>query len=231
MNDLLSDSDLLSSGDLSELTGVDDNSVVTPSCPICHCSYTYRVKPVIMQPCGHGVCGACSDKLEANAALDNPALCPLCRHTIELIKPNWDLREITNNVNTDIKYGFWEKQIRSMRILRGKDIGFSKEVRSYAKAICIRLAYDDVFIHMKTPSSAWSSSETMAMHAIKNALTDSALQSGDTVDVVIMWVSILSFPSSIEDYVIRFCLKWFESKDFLEQLGAVWLLGAITQPI
>ena len=223
--------DLVSSGDISDLTTVDISTIVTPSCPICHRQYTHRVKPIIMQPCGHGVCATCSEKLEIHATLDNPALCPLCRHTIEAVKPNWDLREITNNVNTDMKYGFWEKQIRNMHVFNGKNIDFSKEMRHYAKAICVRLTYDDVFVKMKAPSSAWSNSEIAAISAMKNALTDCALQSGDSVDIVIMWVGTLSFPSTIEDYMIRFCLKWFESKEFLEQLNGVWLLEAITQPV
>lgn len=223
--------DLLSSGDFSELTAVDDSTVITPQCPICHRQYTQRVKPITMQPCGHGVCSSCSEKLEIHATLDSPAMCPLCRETIEAVKPNWDLREITNNVNTDMKYGFWEKQIRNMHVFRGKTIEFSKEIRNYAKSICIRLAYDDVFVNMKTPSSAWTNVESMAMSAMKNALTDCALQSGDTVDIVVMWIGILSFPSTIEDYIIRFSLKWFESKEFLEQLNGVWLLSAITQPV
>ena len=48
--------------------------------------------------------------------------------------PNWDLREITNNVNTDVRFGFWEKQIRGMHVLRGKEqIASSATVEDLAR--------------------------------------------------------------------------------------------------
>ena len=220
-----------SSGELSELTNAEDINVVTPTCPICHQHYTCRVKPVTIQPCGHGVCNTCVDKLEEHGSLDNPSLCPLCRGPIESIKPNFDLREITNNINVDSKLGFWESQIKKMTNVQGKKISFSREMRFYSKAICIRLAYDDTFSSMKMPSSVWSSEDMNAIRAMKNALTEAALMSDDNVDVVVLWLSILAFPIPVEDYLIRFILKWFESKEYLDQLNGTWLLSVLTQPV
>lgn len=223
--------DFLSSGDMSELSIPDDHTVSTPSCPICHKQYNYRCKPMTLQPCGHGLCMSCLQVLQGNSSLDAIALCPLCRDPIENEKPNWDLREITNNVNHDLKTGFWENQILQMHCLRGRKVAFSKEVRAYAKAICVRLAYEDTFIAMKRTSTSWSDVEVAAVSEIKNALVRSVLLADDNVDTALLWVNVLSFPACVENYLVKFFMKWFDSKDFLEELDGVWLLDAMTQPV
>ena len=147
---------LLSSGDFSELSDiVDDNMVVTPKCPICQRNYTQRIKPMSLQPCGHGVCTKClkelKDRINNTDSEGYPMdpLCPLCRVPIVHDCPNYDLREITSNVNHDYKVGYWEKHISEMSQLNGRNITFSRELRPYAKVICVRIAFDEVLVHTK----------------------------------------------------------------------------------
>lgn len=223
--------DLLSSGELSELSTQDKYAVSTPSCPICHKQYNYRCKPMTLQPCGHGLCMSCLEVLKANSSLDEVALCPLCRDPILTEKPNWDLREITNNVNHDQKTGFWENQILKMHCLRGRKVSFTKELRLYSKPICVRLAYEETFISMKRTSASWTEVEMAAMSEMKNAMVRSVLLADDNLDTALMWINILSFPTCVESYLVKFFMKWFDSKDFLEELDGVWLLDTMTQPV
>ena len=58
---------LLSSGefsDLSEMSDTTDTITITPLCPICRKNYCDKVKPITLQPCGHGICSTCYSTLK-----------------------------------------------------------------------------------------------------------------------------------------------------------------------
>ena len=221
-----------SSGDLSELSTADvDDFVVTPTCPICHKNYSNRVEPVVIHPCGHGVCAECMDALEDNVTDGNFPLCPLCRQPALSNGPNYDLREVTSNVSPYERCGFWEKQICNMRKLQGRKISFAREMRLYAKAICVRLSYDDVFVNIKTSVYEWTREERQAVVALKNALVRAALQSDDTIETLSKWVNVLSVTVIVETHLMRFFLKWYETKEFLNEIGGTWLLDVLTHPV
>lgn len=224
--------DLLSSGDLSELSIVDvDNVVVTPPCPVCQKNYSDRVKPVTIQPCGHGICVNCIETLENITTGGDLPLCPLCREAIVRTKPNYDLRELTNNVTGYERSGFWEKQICNMQKLQGRKITFSKELRMYSKPICIRLAYDDVIVNISNAPVNWNSDQRDAVSALKNALARAVLRSDDDMDVVSNWITVLSLPTPVETHLVKFFLQWFDSKNFLYELDGAWLLDVLTYPV
>ena len=173
---------LLSSGELSDLS---DNGIekitITPICPVCRKNYSDKVKPISIQPCGHGICSICLNTLKeyvthevdenGNPTLEEtPVKCPTCRQTIIHHRPNFDLREITRNVNIDHISGYWERQIIQMCELKGIRIKFSKAVRKYAKPICMRIAYNDTFVKMTDTPVLWTASERGAVMIMKNSL-------------------------------------------------------------
>eukprot|EP00942_MAST-04A_sp_MAST-4A-sp1_P007869 g7869.t1 len=160
---------LISSADFSDLSDmVDDLIVSTPVCPICRNNFSRRVKPMTVQPCGHSLCSSCLTELDSHIQLDEdgrpiPSKCPTCRGAIEKSTPNWSLREITCNVNNDQVTGFWEKQIIGLDIAKGRKIAFSREMRPYAKVICMRIAYDEVIVNIKLGPGDWTREQIEAM--------------------------------------------------------------------
>lgn len=234
---------LLSSGELSDIS---DNGIekitITPICPVCRKNYSDKVKPMVLQPCGHGICSICLTTLKeyvtqevdenGNPTLEEtPAKCPTCRQSIVHHRPNFDLREITRNVNMDHVSGYWEKQIIQMCELKGVRIKFSKAVRKYAKPICMRIAYNETFVKMIDAPALWTTSERGAVMIMKNSLIRCVNNTGDELDTLCKWIGVLSFTKQVERYFIHFFLEWYEHKEFLMDVDGAWIMDVITHPV
>lgn len=228
---------LISSADFSDLSDmVDDLIVSTPVCPICRNNFSRRVKPMTVQPCGHSLCSSCLTELDSHIQLDEdgrpiPSKCPTCRGAIEKSTPNWSLREITCNVNNDQVTGFWEKQIIGLDIAKGRKIAFSREMRPYAKVICMRIAYDEVIVNIKLGPGDWTREQIEAMQSIKNGFIKAVNRTNDDMDVIFKWIGILAFPIVVETYLLKFFVQWYDNKEFLEEIGGMWLMDVITHPV
>ena len=235
---------LMSSGEISDLSELSDNDklVITPICPVCRKNYSDKVKPMIMQPCGHGICSICLNTLKDYVTPDiddrgnpivgeTPAKCPSCRKPIISETPNYDLREITANVNLDHVSGYWEKQIAQMCELKGIQIKFSRFVRKYAKPICMRMAYNETFVNMIDGPALWTKSERGAVLIMKNCLIRCVNNTNDELDTLCKWIGVLAFTKSVERYFIQFFLEWYEHKEFLQEMDGVWIMDVITHPV
>ncbi len=234
---------LLSSGELSLSEISDDGAekiVVTPICPVCRKNYSDKIKPMTLQPCGHGICSICLNTLkdyvtpevdENGNPLTDEALakCPTCRRSIVYDRPNFDLREITCNVNMDHVNGYWERQIHQMCEMKGLHINFSRKLRRYAKPICMRIAFDETFVNITDIPSLWSSNEISAVRIMKNALIRCV--SDDDLDVLCKWIGVLSFTKHVERYLLTFFLEWYDHRDFLKEMNGMWIMDVITHPV
>ena len=240
------DEPLYSSTELSDISDLSDHGndkmTVTPICPVCRKNYSDKVKPMVLQPCGHGICNICLSTMKDYVEEDlddngNPVLgesrikCPTCRITIVHERPNYDLREITANVNIDHLDGYWEKQIFRMCEVKGVKIKFSKGVRMYAKPICMRIAYDETFVNMTDGPTLWTTNEKDAVLVMKNALIRCAINTGDDIDVLCKWIGVLSFTKHVQRYFLAFFLEWYEHRDFLKEMNGVWIMDVITHPV
>jgi len=233
---------LLSSGefsDLSEMSDTTDTITITPLCPICRKNYCDKVKPITLQPCGHGICSTCYSTLkdyamqvdEDGRPVETPVKCPRCRKDIVHERPNYDLREITANVNIDHKTGYWEKQILKLCDSKGYKVVFNRKIRKYAKPICMRIVYDETFVHMTDQISLWTEVERAAVISIKNALIQSINNTDDPIDVLCKWIGVLSFTKPVEAHLLQFFLEWYEHKDFLSEMDGAWIMDVITVPV
>ena len=223
----MSDSDILgSSGELSHLS--DDAMVVTPLCPICTRNYTKHTKPMSLQPCGHGICKSCLDELKQHSHYE--AICPICRGTIISEAPNYDLREITENVNNKEINGHWERHVSEIATLRGHNIKFSREMRPYAKVLCVRIAYDTVLVNIQDRES-WTEDEAMAIANLTNAMVKSIRRAKCTLDDAFRWISVLSVSKSVETHLCKFVIDYFDDKAFLDGIDGGWFFDVITFPI
>ena len=223
------------SADFSDLSDIAHPDVIAlPSCPICKYKYSKRIIPFTMQPCGHTCCEMCLDILIENIELSEVSedpLCPLCRAKIEDTTPNYTLQEITSVVDEDISVGFWEKQITKLPIMKGRKCTFSRSMRKYAKLIYLRIEYDDVIVCMKLDERHWTMEEITVVRSIKNAFIHIIHRTDDPMDIVCKWVGILSFPSVVENYLLKFFLEWYENRDFLKTMDGLWLMDVITYPV
>ena len=219
--------ELESSSEFEHIIEEDDSIVVTPLCPICQKNYNERIKPMSLHPCGHGVCIKCLAQLRVHESVPK---CPLCRLPIEGESANWDLREITENVPTKM-HGYWEKNIMELSCIGGRRIQFSIEMKQYAKPICIRLAFDEIFARMTSSVDLLTSEEKTAVLSMKNALIRSASRTGDDMETLCKWISVFAFPEPLENYFIKFFMQWYENKSFLDDIGGGWLMDVMTHPV
>ena len=218
-----------------------DNILVTPICPVCRINYSEKVRPVILQPCGHGMCKACLTSLKEYACdITNEGdtvrdrlmpVCPVCRTSISADTPNYDLREITSNVHMDHLKGYWEKQIVNLCELKGIKITFSDRIRPYAKPICMRIVYNDTFVTMTGSPDLWSNEEKAAIMLMKNAFVKCVSTVDDSIDNVCKWIGVLAFTKQVERYFLTFFLEWYEHREFLEELDGKWIMDIITHPV
>ena len=225
----LTSSSEFSTSELSEIVEDDDSVVVTPICPVCHKNYNEKVEPMSLQPCGHGICIKCLAQLKVHAGREIPK-CPICRDPIQGESINWDLREITTNIPPNTN-GYWEKSILELACISGRRIKISGDMHQYAKAICIRLAFDSIFVHMKDNMKALNSEEKSAVFSMKNALVRAARRTDDDMETLCKWISIFAFPEFLESYYVKFFMQWYENKSFLDDIGGAWLMDVITHPV
>jgi hypothetical protein len=222
MSGLSTSNSSISSAEEEELLG-------TPKCPICQNNFSNKVKPLAIQPCGHGICGNCFDTLLETNGMHSS--CPLCRELIANAQPNWDLREVTNQFKPKRELGYWEKQILDIHHLRGIKFKFNKRSRAFSKAMCIRIAYDEQFCSMKNDEFEWNELERKTISSLKNALVKSALQTSLTLSELTEWIHALALTNALESYLIIFFHRLYDTKEFLEKLGCDWFMKTITYPL
>ena len=222
--------DLASSSEFGSL--IDDNGevLITPICPICRKNYSHKVVPVSLQPCNHGMCQGCYDDYEAHNGEETLVTCPTCRETVLRTKPNYDLISITETVKND-NLTYWEKRLAEMAQLRGLKIQFHTNTHCYSKLIVTRLIYDDVLKDIVRPRDYWEIDQIRAVRSIANACTYALRHSLDELSIASRWISAMGFTQVVEDFLLKFVIKWYDNKTFLEKEEMAWVLDVVTQPV
>ena len=104
-------------------------------------------------------------------------------------------------------------------------------MKHYAKPICIRLAFDEIFAHMTSSVDLLTREEKTAVLSMKNALIRSASRTGDDMETLCKWISVFAFPEPLESYFVKFFMQWYENKTFLDDMGGGWLMDVMTHPV
>ena len=112
--------------------------ICTPTCSVCYKNYSENVIPVTLQPCGHGNCSECANRIIES---DNPS-CPLCRASVVKHVPNYDLIEITEKVKLDTS--FWGRRLMETVSIPGQTIEISEKIKPFCKILYCRLALEDM---------------------------------------------------------------------------------------
>jgi hypothetical protein len=199
-------------------------TIATPVCPICHNNYEFSVEPRVLYPCGHGLCKVCIDAYRDHDGED--IKCPTCRQPIEKDFKNYDLIEITNNVNTMDMSEWCKKLIGCVEPTLDTFIVHPK-IESFAEVICSRISMDSAIKNMiATPLEFWSADEKKKFDTFVLAFI-SVLKSTDTsLKDALKWLKVLRVPN---DHLVRKeMMMFYDSKAFLETLGGVWILTLFT---
>lgn len=193
--------------------------ICTPSCSICLKNYSKDCKPVILQPCGHGGCSTCIDTLQSR---EQDAKCPICRATIQASPPNYDLREITSNVER--QHTYWGRRLMEIVDLPGNAIEISPSIEPFCKIICYRLSLD---IMLKEIKDTMTSEQKIEIYRFKEIWKRAMIKSNICIEDAMSWLKVFELPYCVHQNMIEFVLEFYEKKYFLEKHNAMWIMDAI----
>ena len=191
----------------------------TPSCSVCLKNYSKECKPVVLQPCSHGLCETCVNTLKNRN--ENP-LCPVCRTSIVQSKPNYDLREITNDVDRQDTY--WGKRLMEIVDLPGQEIEINIQMEPFCKIVCYRLSLDSLFDQI---TDNISNEQQKELKKFKEIWRRTMMKSDVSIEDAMTWLKVFRFPPIVHRDMIEYVLEFFEKKYFLEKYDALWIMDAI----
>lgn len=195
-------------------------SICTPICPICYRNYNKGCQPRVYQPCGHGACAQCTTTLYVN---DDQPKCPLCREEIEHNTPNYDLIQITENVEYEESY--WGRRLLELIDLPGEEIQLSDKILPFSKLLCTRLVYADI---LKYVTEIWSDREKEDIENLKKVMCKTFRKNDVSFSDAHMWIDIMQLPTPVESHLKVFLLEWFKVKDFLKEKEALWVMDVFS---
>tara|TARA_B100000925_G_scaffold291592_1_gene280262 strand:+ start:1999 stop:2628 length:630 start_codon:yes stop_codon:yes gene_type:complete len=201
--------------------------VVMPKCPVCLNSYSHEVKPVVLQPCCHGCCANCVAEYRRISEENNEQdiTCPQCREVVIEEKPNYDLIEMLPEQSNR---GYWTEKLIELTERRGEQLQVHVDVEVFSKLICLRIIENKNLIKIsELQRNDWSNSDQKLIRSIKQELDNCILCLDCEFDEIVKWVQILNLPTSLETYMMSHLLNFYESKKFLQPMGAEWLLDLI----
>jgi len=190
----------------------------TPSCSICFKNYYKDCNPVVIQPCGHGGCSVCIEKIR----IREDAKCPICRGPIENASPNYELREITNSVDRQDTY--WGRRIMEIVDLPGQNIEISSNIEPFCEILFYRLTLDTLFQELKDTITEEQQEE---IDKFKRIWTKTMLKSNISIEDAMSWLKIFDMPHCLHTNMINYVLEFYEKKYFLEKYDALWIMSAI----
>jgi len=171
--------------------------MVLPICPICQKQYSLQTLPIVLVPCGHGVCESCQDECNRREILE----CSLCRELVASWTPNYDLRAMVKQEEVDWK----EKLMSSMDFLAGEEIEIDDELKEVAPLLMLKAKNTQSIIRQRRVIAE------MARCMDPNDIFE--------------WISVLQF--SNEKDLLPVVSKLIDDKIFLESKKALWVLKLV----
>lgn len=201
--------------------------VVTPVCPICLKNYSSTCIPRIFYPCGHGICNYCLIQLKDHSENPGEITCPQCREPVVQDFSNYDLQDITNNVNTDV-LGYWSRRLLEAVGLDGTTVHINDRIKPFCQTLFTRLVFKDDYRAMDgTEEVLWTEDERQKVKSLIKTMLHALLESQVDSKEAISWVTVFQLPSNIEKKVLNDVNKFYESIQFLEEINATWVMDAI----
>jgi hypothetical protein len=145
--------------------------------------------------------------------------CPMCREKIEGNSPNYDLKQMTDNVEFDSSY--WGRRLMEIVHIPGEPIAISDKLRPFAKMLTMRMVYDDTF---KELSEIRSDHEIRDIESLRSIMCKAFRRNDVSLDDAYIWVEILSLPERIAIEYKTYLLQWYRVKNFLQEKDALWVM-------
>ena len=203
--------------------------VTLPKCPVCLIRYSSEVKPMILQPCSHGLCETCVIKLrelrEEDRNSDDEIQCPKCREVVIEEKPNYDLIEIMPSTESN---HFWTQKLINSCEEAGLTVFVHRKVEILSKLIVSRIINDNRIqsIGYKTLTE-WSDADIKLVKGLKQEISDCIVTLEMDFSEATKWIQVLNLPRDFETYLTSQMVTIFENQRFLKEMNAEWLMDLI----
>lgn len=198
-------------------------SLCTPVCSVCLKNYNKDVRPVSLHPCGHGICKTCIGSLELREEI---VKCPQCRCIVEKHQPNYDLRTMTDEVESDPTY--WGRRLMEVVQLPGSQIEISDEIRPFCKLICTRIIYGNTLKYIDPDSDNWNESEEDCVQKILKIFSKCINKNNVQIEEAFKWIKALNFEMHLENYIYQKIINFYDIKHFLDEKKASWIIDALS---
>jgi hypothetical protein len=202
--------------------------IILPKCPVCYERYSNTVKPMTLQPCGHGMCHECLEHYRE--AREEELTCPKCREIIIEEKPNYDM---IDTMPDDFETRIWSQKLVDNFERAGVTVVVTPKIEVMSKLLVTRVINDDIIQSLggKINKQEWSDAEIMMVRGLKQEFSD-------CINVLEMdfreasnWIQVLSLPPFFENYFITQTIAVFENRNFLKGMDAMWLLDLIPMSV
>tara|TARA_B110001452_G_scaffold162549_1_gene135287 strand:+ start:956 stop:1474 length:519 start_codon:yes stop_codon:yes gene_type:complete len=171
--------------------------MVLPICPICQKQYSNQTLPLILVPCGHGVCESCQDECVQREIVE----CSLCRKLVASWIPNYDIRGMVKDDDSRWK----EELMASIHFLAGEDIDIDDDLKTVAPLLILK---------------AKNIQSTRRFERVFSELVK-VMEPNDIFD----WIMVLNFNNEKE--LLPTVNKLIDDKNFLESKKALWVLKLV----
>lgn len=203
--------------------------VSLPKCPVCLKRYSNSVKPMILQPCSHGMCEACIVRYreinEGDHESDGEIKCPKCREVVIEEKPNYDMLEMMTPEDSN---HFWTEKLINTYERAGISVDVHRNVEVLSKLLVSRIVNDDRIQSLGHKIQAeWSDTDIKLIKGLKQELSDCIITLEMDFSEASSWIQVLNLPRDFETYLTSQLVTIFENRRFLKEMDAEWLMDLI----
>ena len=201
--------------------------ITMPKCPICLQRYSNDVKPLILQPCCHGVCEDCMEKYREST--EGETKCPKCREIIIEEKPNYDMIDMMPD---EYETRLWAQKLVDCMERAGISVVVTPKIEIMSKFIVTRVINDDRLqtIGLKTKQE-WTETDSRLVRELKQEFNDCINVLEMDFQEATKWVQVMNLPPFFENYFITQVITMFENKKFLKEFEAEWLMDLIPMSV
>tara|TARA_B110000008_G_C16954762_1_gene557714 strand:+ start:567 stop:1199 length:633 start_codon:yes stop_codon:yes gene_type:complete len=201
--------------------------VTLPQCPVCLRRYSNDIKPMTLQPCSHGICEICVNKLRDISEEDNEdeIRCPKCREVVIEEKPNYDMISVMPSPSSN---HYWTQKLVDSCEESGISVVVHKNIEIMSKLLVSRIVNDDRIQSLgHRTRTEWTDTDIKLVKGLKQEFSDCiATLDMDFIEAT-KWIQVMNLPRDFESYFTSQLITIFENQRFLKEMQAEWLLDLI----
>lgn len=201
--------------------------ITLPKCPVCLQRYSVDVKPMIVQPCCHGICEECMERCRELS--EDETRCPKCREVIIEEKPNYDMIDM---LPEEYETRLWAQKLVDSMEHAGISVPVTPKIEILSKLLVTRILNDDTIQTLGSKmKQEWSENDVHLVRELKQEFNDCINVLDMDFQEASRWIQVMNLPPSFENYFMTQIITMFENRRFLQPLDAVWLLDLIPMSV